>query len=166
VETLLMLDTNPAYSAPPEFDFAVRLGRVTRSITTSLYADETAESCTWQIPLAHEYEAWGDARAFDGTATIQQPQVRRLYGGHAASEVLALFQGNPNPSDETLVREFWQAEAQGKGRGDFAASWHEALRSGVVPDTAAAAIAATPKADLASGVSAAAPAAPDNGMDM
>ena len=79
VDTLLMLETNPIYDAPPEFDFAAARRRVPFSASLALYADETAIASTWRIPQAHEYEAWSDARAFDGTTTIQQPQVRRLY---------------------------------------------------------------------------------------
>ena len=93
VDTLLMLETNPLYSAPVDLDFAAALKRVPLSVSLALYADETAEASTWLIPATHEYEAWSDARAFDGTVTIQQPQVRRLYGGHSAQELLAVTAG-------------------------------------------------------------------------
>ena len=35
-----------------------------------LYEDETAELCHWHVTEAHYLEAWGDARAFDGTVTL------------------------------------------------------------------------------------------------
>ncbi|HEX5454868.1 MAG TPA: TAT-variant-translocated molybdopterin oxidoreductase [Stellaceae bacterium] len=184
VDTLLILDTNPAYSAPADIPFAAALKRVPFSVSLSLFADESALLATWQVPAKHEYEAWGDARAFDGTATIQQPQVRPLYGGHAPSEVLAVLQGNTQPDDLTLVRQFWQRQ-QGAGSaaegnpqslaGDagggqtgpqssgssqpalaaaeaFEAFWHEALRRGVVANTAAPPLTLTPKAGLAEGL--------------
>src|SRR2546425_8999137 len=72
VDTLVMLGTNPVYAAPADVDFAGALGRVRLSVCLSLYADETAAASTWHIPMAHEYESWSDARAFDGTVTIQQ----------------------------------------------------------------------------------------------
>src|SRR5204863_91992 len=81
---------------------------------------------------------WSDARAFDGTVTIQQPQVRRLYGGHSAQELLAVLLADTSPDDYALVRGYWQQEAQQKGRGNFEAFWNESLRSGIVNGSAAA----------------------------
>jgi MoCo/4Fe-4S cofactor protein with predicted Tat translocation signal len=152
VETLLMLDTNPLYSAPVDLDFAAALKRVPLSVSLALYADETADASTWLIPATHEYEAWSDARAFDGTVTIQQPQVRRLYGGHSAQELLAVLLADTSPDDYALVRGYWQHEAQQEGNGDFEAFWHESLRSGVVKNSAAAPVAAAPKSDVAGGL--------------
>src|SRR5204863_3848130 len=81
VDTLIMLGPNPVYAAPADLDFAGALRHVPRSVALSLYADETALAATWHVPMAHEYEAWSDASAFDGTMTIQQPQAREVYGG-------------------------------------------------------------------------------------
>jgi molybdopterin-containing oxidoreductase family iron-sulfur binding subunit len=121
------------------------------TVSLALYADETAVASSWLIPAAHEYETWSDTRAFDGTVTIQQPQVRRLYGGHTAQELLAVLLGETAPDDYALVRAYWQQEAQQKGHGDFEAFWHESLRIGVVKDSATSTLTAVPKADLAAG---------------
>ena len=51
----------------------------------SLYEDETSEVCQWHLPEAHYLETWGDARAYDGTVTIQQPLIEPLYGGRSAN---------------------------------------------------------------------------------
>lgn len=91
VDTLLMLETNPLCSAPVDLDFAGPLKRVPPSVRLAPYADETAQMSTWVIAAADEYEARSDARAFDGTVTLQQPQVGRLYGGHSAEELLAVL---------------------------------------------------------------------------
>ncbi len=149
VDTLLMVEANPVYTAPADVDFAAALKKVPLSVDLALYADETALASTWHIPAAHEYEAWSDARAFDGTITIQQPQVRRLYGGHSAQELLAVLQGATMPVDYDLLRVFWQSTAQQQGHGDFEHFWHEAVRIGVVANSAAAPVTATPAADLA-----------------
>jgi MoCo/4Fe-4S cofactor protein with predicted Tat translocation signal len=164
VDTLLVLDTNPLYSGPADLDFAGALKRVPMSVSLALYVDETAAASTWHLPATHEYEQWGDARAFDGTVTIQQPQVRRLYGGHSAQEVLAVLAGDTAPDDYALSRAFWQQEAQRRGTGDFAAFWHESLRVGVVADSAAPAVNAAPKTGLAAALKAAPP--PQAGLDL
>ncbi len=145
VDTLLMLDVNPVYTAPADLDFAGALHRVPLSVSLALYAEETALATSWHVPATHEFEAWSDARAFDGTVTIQQPQVRRLYDGHSAQELLALLQGNTLPQDYALLRAFWQGRAQQQGTADFEHFWHESLRAGVVENTAAPPIAATPR---------------------
>ena len=164
VDTLLMLGTNPVYTAPPELDFATALRRVKLSASLALYADETAIASTWRIPQAHEYEAWSDARAFDGTITIQQPQVRRLYDGHSAQELLAVLQGNTMPDDYALLRSHWQHRVQQQGQGDFEHFWHELVRVGIVENSAAAAVTAAPAADLAASLPAPAPAG--KGLDL
>ncbi len=148
VDTLLMLDANPVYTAPADADFVGALRHVPLSVSLALYADETALASTWRIPAAHEYEAWSDARAFDGTVTIQQPQVRRLYGGHSAQELLAVLQGDTQPEDYALLRAFWQGRAQQRGHGDFEHFWHDSLRVGIVENSAAAPVTAAPKPAL------------------
>jgi molybdopterin-containing oxidoreductase family iron-sulfur binding subunit len=149
VDTLLILGANPVYDAPADLNFADALKRVPSSLALSLYDDETALACTWRVPATHEYEMWSDARAFDGTITIQQPQARPLYGGRSPHQVLAILLGSATTDDYTLTRDYWQKRAQQENRGDFDTFWHEALRAGVVPDTAAHALAIIPKAGIA-----------------
>ena len=149
VDTLLICGPNPVYDAPADVDFAGALSRVPFSVCLSLYDNETAHACTWRLPASHEYESWSDARAFDGTTTILQPQVRPLYGGHSLQQVLAILLGNLTPDDYTLVRDFWQQRAQQENRGDFETFWYGAVQKGVVPDTAAPTLDLTPRADIA-----------------
>jgi MoCo/4Fe-4S cofactor protein with predicted Tat translocation signal len=146
VDTLLMLGVNPVYDAPADLDFAAALRRVPFSVALALYDDETARASRWRLPATHEYEAWGDARAFDGTVTVQQPQVRPLYDGHSAQQVVALLLGDFVSDDYKLVRDYWQSRAQQENRGDFESFWHEALRVGVVPNTTEAPLSLTPAA--------------------
>jgi molybdopterin-containing oxidoreductase family iron-sulfur binding subunit len=149
VDTLLMLGVNPVYDAPADLDFAGALRRVPLSVSLSLYDDETALSASWRIPATHEYETWADARAFDGTVTIQQPQVRPLYGGRSAQQIFALLLGDFVSDDYKLVRDYWQSRAEEESRGDFEAFWHEAVRSGVVSNTAEAPLSLTPASGAA-----------------
>jgi molybdopterin-containing oxidoreductase family iron-sulfur binding subunit len=149
VDTLVMLGVNPVYAAPADLDFAGALRHVPLSVALSLNIDETALAATWHLPMTHEYEAWSDARAFDGTTTIQQPQVRPLYGGHSAHQLLAVFAGGTAPDDYTLLRTRWQQQAEQRGSADFEPFWHEALRLGLVANSAASTVTVTPKSDLA-----------------
>jgi len=81
VETLLILGGNPVYDAPADLNFLDALKKVKLRAHLGLYLNETAAWCHWHIPEAHYLESWGDARAYDGTASIVQPLIMPLYGG-------------------------------------------------------------------------------------
>ena len=132
VATLLILGGNPVFDAPADLRFAERLQKVPLRIHLSLYQDETSALCHWHIPEAHFLEAWSDARAFDGTASIVQPLIAPLYDGRSAHEVLGAFSASPEASGHDLVRATWQS----KLGGDFEEAWRKALHDGVVADTA------------------------------
>ncbi len=133
VTTLIMLDVNPVYAAPGALGFADALKRVPFSLALSQGPDETARAAKWFVPMTHAWEAWSDTRAFDGTASIMQPQSLPLYDGTSAHEMLALLEGPEAPSSEAIVRATWQARWADR----MDAAWSEALASGVAADTAA-----------------------------
>jgi MoCo/4Fe-4S cofactor protein with predicted Tat translocation signal len=145
VDLLLILGGNPVYTAPGDLKFADALNNVQLRAHLSLYDDETSALCHWQIPETHFLEAWSDARAYDGTASIVQPLIAPLYGGKSAHEVLAALTDRPERSSYDIVREFWTAHAPGAaGRpapanapsAEFETSWRRWLHDGVIPDTA------------------------------
>ena len=78
------------------------------------------------------------ARAYDGTATILQPQALPLYEGISTHTLLALFT-DPAP---TPTLDLVQATWKNRLAADFAQGWHDALANGVVPNTA------SPKANV------------------
>ena len=133
VELLLILGGNPVYNAPADIDFAKALEKVALSAHLSLYDDETSAACHWQLPEAHSLEAWSDARAFDGTATIQQPLIAPLYGGKSAHELLSLLLKPESSTGYDLVRETWKAAPH---EGDFEAFWQTSVHDGVVAGSA------------------------------
>jgi molybdopterin-containing oxidoreductase family iron-sulfur binding subunit len=133
VDVLIIIGGNPVYSAPQDFDFSLNLSRVRQRFHLSLYEDETSRLCHWHIPEAHFLEAWGDARAYDGTVSIMQPLIAPLYGGKSAHEILAVLQGRSGVSGHDLVREYWKAKA---GDRDFEIFWQTYLHNGVIDGSA------------------------------
>ena len=117
VETLIILGGNPAYNTPVDLrlDFN-RLERVKLRAHLHLYNNETSEICHWHINAAHYLESWGDARAFDGTASIVQPLIAPLYGGKTAYEVLALFSDSYDRQPYEIVRNYWSGQQGGLSR--------------------------------------------------
>jgi molybdopterin-containing oxidoreductase family iron-sulfur binding subunit len=142
---LLILERNPAYDAPADLGFAEALARVTLSIQLAGHVDETALLATYHVPALHIFEEWSDARAFDGTATILQPQIRPLVPGHSAAEMLALVAGTADFTARGAVMDHWRTGAT----GDVAAQWPEWLRKGVVDNSAAPDAEATIRSDFA-----------------
>ncbi|QQO23440.1 TAT-variant-translocated molybdopterin oxidoreductase [Bradyrhizobium diazoefficiens] len=149
VDTLLIMGANPVYDAPADLDFAGRLRHVPFSVSVALYEDETAVACKWRIPAAHVFETWGDARAFDGTVTIMQPQVRPMYAGRAPQEILGVLLGDSSADPYALLRDYWRRRVQQENRGDFEEFWHGALQRGIVADTAQPALSIKPTPDAA-----------------
>ncbi len=134
VDVLIILDgVNPVYTAPVDLDFAAALKQVKTTIHHGLYLDETAEYCHWHLPGTHALEAWGDARAFDGTASLTQPLIEPLYGGKSAIEVMAILLGHGEATGYDLVRATWNGKLP--GGGDPEVAWRKALHDGVIPGT-------------------------------
>jgi molybdopterin-containing oxidoreductase family iron-sulfur binding subunit len=75
VELLVILGGNPVYTAPADFAFAQHLARVPLCVHLGLYVNETSALCHWHIPETHYLEAWGEARAYDGTVSLMQPLI-------------------------------------------------------------------------------------------
>jgi MoCo/4Fe-4S cofactor protein with predicted Tat translocation signal len=144
VDTLLILDGNPAYAMPVELNFPALLRRVPHSIHLGLYDDETAACCHWHLPRAHALEAWSDARAFDGTASLVQPVIAPLHGGRSVHELLGLWQGDTVRNGHDIVQSTWRAAAG----SDVDAWWQRSLRDGVIADSAPPARTMTASADF------------------
>jgi len=139
VNFLVVLGGNPAYDAPADIDFTARMRKVPDVACLSFYRDETAEKANWHLPETHFLETWGDAEAWDGTRSIQQPLIAPMYQGKSELEVLSMFLGRPLDSHALLQ------EAYGREWGVFSGSrWDRALNDGVLPGTAYAEITATP----------------------
>jgi MoCo/4Fe-4S cofactor protein with predicted Tat translocation signal len=125
IQTLVISGCNPVYDAPADLDFAGALASVPLSVHHSTHIDETSLLCTWHTPRSHYLEAWGDLRASDGTASVQQPLIEPLYGTLSEIELIATMTGQPRSGYE-LVRETWATESQNDK------AWRTVLHSGVV----------------------------------
>ncbi|HMO35243.1 MAG TPA: TAT-variant-translocated molybdopterin oxidoreductase, partial [Gemmatales bacterium] len=129
VNTLFLLGCNPVYSAPKELKFAETLAKVKNSVHIGLSYDETAQLCTWHLPQTHYLEAWGDARAWDGTHSIVQPVIQPLFKScRSTLEYLSQFLGAAGKSYELVSSAL-------KSAGVSDAAWKKALQEGVVPDS-------------------------------
>jgi len=160
VELLLILGGNPVYDAPADFNFGAAIMKAAKRVHSGLYNDETAELCHWHVPAAHFLESWGDARAYDGTASILQPLIQPLYDAHTPHQIIGLFTGDAGKSDHDLVHDYWQSQRPEKGRA-FEVFWETSLHDGLLAGTAFPTISVAVRPDWASQAG----AEPANGGD-
>jgi MoCo/4Fe-4S cofactor protein with predicted Tat translocation signal len=147
VDTLVICGSNPVYDAPHDFDFTSKLKKVGMSVLLSSHFDETAQYCQWHIAESHFLEAWGDARAFDGTVSVVQPLIAPLYHTHSLFDVLGAFTDKPGQTAYDAVRDRMKTLA---GTGDPEKFWRKSLNDGVVANSAYAPISVALKFNPAS----------------
>ncbi|WNG52912.1 4Fe-4S dicluster domain-containing protein [Archangium minus] len=152
VDVLVITSWNPLYRAPVDLGLQEVLDPKTNPnrakltvVYTSLFEDETSAYADWFIPAAHELEAWGDGRSIDGTVSIVQPLIQPLFNGVPASELFALFLGEPFRSSYQILRDFYRGRAG--ANTDFETAWETWVSVGIVPDSAPAALAGTPNVE-------------------
>ncbi len=131
VSGLLILGANPVYTAPVDLNFKAALSKVKQSFHVGLYEDETAKLCSYHGPQAHFLEAWGDARAIDGSTRIAQPLIAPLAGERSQLAIIASLLDTPDLDEQAIVRKT-------AGITDEKA-WRKAVHDGFTADAAPAA---------------------------
>ncbi len=137
VDTLVILGGNPAFDAPVDQDFGRLLGTARTSIHLSLHENETSRLCTWHVPRAHPLEAWGDARAWDGSLGVTQPLIAPLFDGRTPAELLSLMTEETPLTAHELTRRTLRGLLGGDDAG-FDTHWRALLEAGVLAESAAA----------------------------
>ncbi len=131
-DALVILGGDPAYSAPADSGLAAAVKKIPLVIHLGPEVNQTARLAHWHLPEAHFLEAWGDARAADGTVSIQQPMIQPLFGGKTAAEVLALIAGYKDQRAYDIVRNYWQGQWPAAERE---VRWRKALHDGIIEGT-------------------------------
>src|ERR1700730_9842891 len=134
VDMLIVMGGNPAYDAPADLGFAdaLKSTNIPLRVHLGLYQDETAELCQWHVNEAHYLEAWGDARAYDGTVSIVQPLIAPLYNGKSACELVYMLSGQSDTGGHEIVQAYWKKQHSG---ADFDTFWRKSLHDGWVEGT-------------------------------
>jgi molybdopterin-containing oxidoreductase family iron-sulfur binding subunit len=110
VKTLVVLGGNPVYTMPADLNFAGAMKKAGAVVALLAEPNETWEAAGWRLPEAHPLETWGDARALDGTASVQQPLIAPLFDGLSAIEAAALAAGRGPVKGHDLVKGVWTAQ--------------------------------------------------------
>ena len=89
VDTLVITAWNPCTERRRILNFCEGRSRWCRTPCTARCTTTRRRTrAEWAIPALHPLESWGDARAHDGTVTVQPLISPRSYGGATEAEVL------------------------------------------------------------------------------
>ncbi len=124
IRFLLVVSSNPVYTAFAESDLAKFIEKVPFSASANLYEDETSQVCQWNLPVSHFLEAWSDGRAYDGTLSIVQPLIQPLYDSRSELEIFDALLAKSRPGLD-IVRAVWNANYV-----KSEAEWNDALARG------------------------------------
>jgi molybdopterin-containing oxidoreductase family iron-sulfur binding subunit len=162
VGAVVFAGVNPMYSADAETQELLK--KVEHRYAFSLYQEETSAACTAYVPAAHYLESWGDAMAFDGSISIQQPVVAPLNPNSFSLQDLLMKLAKAVKADAfaslgermnyvEYLRARWTASynsISGEKPATFDAYWAQVLRDGVAKAGAVASPAANVNAGAAS----------------
>jgi MoCo/4Fe-4S cofactor protein with predicted Tat translocation signal len=130
VDAVVMLGTNPAYTAPADLNFGQALARVPFSVHLANHFDETSKLTTWHVNRAHFLEYWGDGYDFHGVPSIIQPMIQPLFNGKSEIEVLgAIVKGSSVDASEEVKETMRPILGSG-----FDNKWKTTLHDGLVKD--------------------------------
>ncbi len=115
IQTLVILDSNPVYTAPADLKFAEAMQKAKHRIHLGHRDDATGQKSTWHLPLAHYLESWGDAMAWDMSYLAVQPLIAPLYDGRTVTELLSIM-AEVEPRDSfKITRDSFHRMTRGSG---------------------------------------------------
>ncbi|MCH1582132.1 MAG: TAT-variant-translocated molybdopterin oxidoreductase, partial [Flavobacteriales bacterium] len=95
VSALIVDGINPAYHGADADGFKAGLEKVGFSVSTALFADETASRCTAMAPTHHWLEGWNDLQIDAPRIELAQPTIQPLYSTRHTTESLMAWAGQP-----------------------------------------------------------------------
>jgi MoCo/4Fe-4S cofactor protein with predicted Tat translocation signal len=148
-DTVVLIGTNLAYTAPADLDLIQALGNVDTKIHLADYRDETSRICDWHVNRAHFLESWSDGFSYTGQRSIVQPQIQPLFNGLSEIEFLNTILTGEESNGYDLVQQTWSNYYT----SDFNRRWEQTLHDGVDPDTGFAAVNVALAGNFAASVS-------------
>ncbi|PKD44207.1 TAT-variant-translocated molybdopterin oxidoreductase [Rhodohalobacter barkolensis] len=161
-DTVVLVGTNPAYSAPADLEFAQALGNVDTTIHLSDYYNETSKASNWHVNRAHFLEAWGDGLAYTGHRSVIQPQILPLFDGLSEIEFLNTIVTGEESTGYDLVQETWSNYFT----SNFDRQWETVLHDGVDRESGFEQVNVSVRSGFASDIRSYLSAEPINGIEI
>jgi molybdopterin-containing oxidoreductase family iron-sulfur binding subunit len=128
VGALIVYGCNPAYSWYEADKFMLGLQKVACSVSFNLFADETANKCTYIAPDHHYLESWNDLSPMAGRIDLVQPVINPLHSTRYAQESLLRWADNNANYYDYLRSSYNGAYTPAIMKTD--SSWHTAVHNG------------------------------------
>lgn len=140
INTLIVLDGNPAFDSAYNVAFTEAISKVKTKISCNLTLDETGALCDFVTPANHNLESWGDAQPKTDQVYLLQPTIAPLFKGRQWEESLLVWAESPNlvvTSDQPYydyVKAVWQREffARQSAFATFNSFWDNGLHDGLI----------------------------------
>ncbi|HKJ31222.1 MAG TPA: TAT-variant-translocated molybdopterin oxidoreductase [Balneolales bacterium] len=131
-DALVMIGTNPVFTAPSDLDFTSALKATKTTVLLSEYHDETARQTQWHVNRAHFLEQWGDGTSYTGVKSVIQPLILPLFDGKSEIEFLNTIVNGKSEKGHKLVRDTWKSYLPAS---NFEDGWEKVLNDGLLPNT-------------------------------
>ncbi|MCS7063255.1 MAG: TAT-variant-translocated molybdopterin oxidoreductase [Methylacidiphilales bacterium] len=133
IHTLIIIGTNPAYTAPADLHWPELQKNIPQVIHIGTHYDETAALSHTHAPLTHYLETWGDQRASDGTYLSQQPLTLPLFNAISENQTLAALLGLPHTQGPEHIQDTFKEITNTQ---KFDTDWKRFVRDGFAQNTA------------------------------
>ncbi|MEZ4907600.1 MAG: 4Fe-4S dicluster domain-containing protein [Saprospiraceae bacterium] len=94
VDTVIFLESNPAYDYSGKSKFVEALDKVKTKIALSYSINDTAALCDYIAPVNHVLESWGDLLPKRGHYSLIQPTISKIFNTRQSEVSLLKWSGN------------------------------------------------------------------------
>lgn len=143
-DAVFFYNTNPSYTLPNGKEFTEALGKLSLTVSTAAYADETASKCQFIVPDHHPLESWNDYSPKANEYAIAQPTIRPLHDTVAAQESFLVWSGNANRQGKDskvffdFIKKTWMENGfDMEAYPNFDMFWNQAVHNSAMSMTAA-----------------------------
>lgn len=136
IDVLFIKDVNPAYSLPADSDFPKALSQVGFTVCLATSENETTALADLVIPVAHDFESWGEAGSYGNLRHLRQPVMRTRFEAPQAEDMLMAISNEFVPESFTAgsfrdyLKQRWLDRFDSDDMGE--AFWVDCLKQGGV----------------------------------
>ncbi len=93
VDTIVLMDVNPAYDFSAGGKFSAALGKVKNKLAIAYSNNESVDGAMITAPSSHYLESWGDAQPNPSKYMLQQPAINTIFDTRQDAETLLTWAG-------------------------------------------------------------------------
>jgi len=134
---VVFLNTNPVFDTAAGEQLKAALAKVSLTVSTAYYADETASACQYVAPNSHFLESWNLTEVSRGKYSFTQPTISPVFETRQAEVSLAIWSNNAAITNNEFnyydyIRGYAKANIFNQsGATNFDTWWNESLHNGI-----------------------------------